>query len=83
VTESLRDARHSELCAWRFGINAACDCKLAEFPWKLVNPSTGNVVGDYDTEADARDAAAWYEQSYGKTLDVRHHQPTPNYGKPA
>jgi hypothetical protein len=29
-TKSLCDARHTEVCAWRFGASAECDCGLAE-----------------------------------------------------
>lgn len=25
-----KEFNHSELCAWRFGMNAKCDCKLGK-----------------------------------------------------
>ena len=47
------------------------DAPTAATTWEVVHPETGNVVTEYDTEQEARDAAEWYERTYGRKLTVR------------
>lgn len=38
--------------------------------WELINPRTSNTVAAYADRAEADDAAAWYEASFGERLLV-------------
>ena len=38
--------------------------------WEVIHPETGNTVSAYDTEREARDAARWYGETYGRNLAV-------------
>lgn len=69
--ESRCASRHSELCAWRFGMDAACDCGAGTVFEVVLGD---RAVTYYDTRREAQEAVDWYVESFGrpsKALTIR------------